>query len=334
MTPLFTLGPLQVTPYSLMMLAGALAGTALTLFLTRARKELRPALPLVILLALVLGHAVWCVFNDGVLESLGGTLPALLQPWLGGYTLYGAIFGALLGACLAARLCRVRLGELLDALAPGAALALFFGRLGEVFTGQGLGEPVENEALQFFPVAWMVEETEDYAEWFFAVWAWEAVIALVILAVLLLRARRSRPGEQAAVFLGALGTSQILMEQLRCDDYVRCFNEFVRFAVDALMAVKEFVFDKPQFDFALRLSLALTALAAALLLILVRGREGKMAAGFQALLGVVLLALHVFGDWNVIDPLLYGVIAYGAAVMGLTLAVNLDGASPAAGGEA
>ena len=100
------------------------------------------------------------------------------------------------------------------------------------------------------------------------------------------------------------------------------------------MIYAEFVFDKPQFDFALRLSLALTALAAALLLILVRGREGKMAAGFQALLGVVLLALHVFGDWNVIDPLLYGVIAYGAAVMGLTLAVNLDGASPAAGGEA
>ena len=369
MTALFTLGSLQVTPYSLLMLAGALCGVGLTLLVTRGRKELRPALPLVLLLALLLGHAFWCVFNDGMLEEQGGALLAALQPWIGGYTLYGALFGGLLGALLASLICRVKLAELLDALTPGAALAICLGRLGEPFIGQGMGDLVEDERFCFFPLAWVAEEAEDYVEWSFAVWFWEALIALAILGILLLRARRSRPGEQTVVFLTALGTSQILMEQLRCDDYVRLFNEFVRFTQIAAMATligalvwllirgragwlrwlasfaalagatlvviyAEFVFDKPQFDFALRLSLGLTALASALLLILARGRGGLMAAGLQALMAAVLLGLHVFGDWNAIDPLLYGVIAYGAAVMASVIAVNLEAAPSAAGAPA
>ena len=70
MTPLFTAGPLYVTPYSLMILLGALAGVALSL----RKKEIRPLLPAVILGALIVGHAAWVLFCPYDLEAYEGKL--------------------------------------------------------------------------------------------------------------------------------------------------------------------------------------------------------------------------------------------------------------------
>ena len=94
MNPFWTEGPLSVTPYSLMIFLGALAGAALSL----RKKHIRPLLPAVILGALVFGHAVWVLFCPYDLEAAEGKLYMLLRPWEGGYTLYGALLGGALGA--------------------------------------------------------------------------------------------------------------------------------------------------------------------------------------------------------------------------------------------
>ena len=359
MTPLFVLGPFQVTPYGLTIFAGALAGVLLTL----PKRRALPALPLTILLALLGGHAFWCVFNTEYLTQ--PLLLSFLMPWQGGYTLYGAILGGLLGAFLSARLMRAKAAEALDALAPGAAAAIFFGRLGEYFTGQGAGSVVMEEELCFFPYAFVSYEMEDYVEWSQAVWCWEAAAALVILAVLLLRRRRSLPGQQTVVFLGLLGTSQIFLEQLRCDDFVR-ITTFIRFSQIAAMATligaltcllirhrapwqtwalsfgtlaaatlgvifTEFVFDKPQYNLWLHLSTLLAVLLAALLLLALRGQEGRMAAGLQGFMGCMLLLVHILGRFEDDAALLFCLMAFHLAVMGIVLAVNLRERAPAAG---
>ena len=155
---LCNLGPFTLTAYSLCVLAGAALGVAMTLL--RGRKSLGMDASLSLCLSLVFsawaGARVVYVLTqlEGILvdaEYYG--LPFILHPWEGGYTLYGAVLGAALGIWLYGRVTRRSPGKLADVAAPGAALALCVIRLGDYFTGQGLGHYVEEEALQRFPFA-------------------------------------------------------------------------------------------------------------------------------------------------------------------------------------
>ena len=76
MTPILTLGSLYVTPYSLMILAGVLAG----LILVWRNKSVRPLLPAVILGALIFGHLVWVLFCPFDYEAAEGKLHMILRP--------------------------------------------------------------------------------------------------------------------------------------------------------------------------------------------------------------------------------------------------------------
>ena len=211
MTPLWTLGSLHVTPYSLMILLGALAGVALSL----RKKEVRPLLPAVILGALIVGHAAWVLFCPYDLEAYEGKLFMLLRPWDGGYTLYGALLGGAFGALIAGKLSGVRWLDALDALAPGACASIFFARIGEVFTGEGIGRITEVNWTHFFPLSVCAYQNEYFEEWCYIVWFWEALAALILLLVLLKNEKKAFPGRQTAVFLMVLGTTQILLEQMR-----------------------------------------------------------------------------------------------------------------------
>ena len=64
MKPLLTLGPLNVTPYSLMILLGALAGVALAW----RKKQVRPLLPAAIMGVVVYG------LQKGLVYLLGATI--------------------------------------------------------------------------------------------------------------------------------------------------------------------------------------------------------------------------------------------------------------------
>jgi prolipoprotein diacylglyceryltransferase len=124
---------------------------------------------------------------------------------------------------------------MLDLLAPGACLALAFGRAAEMFNGQGIGAIIEEESLQFFPLAVCTYADEDFSSWQFCVWIWEALAALILLFILLKREKKSLPGHQTAIFLTVLGTTQILLEQMRRDNYLRLIV-FVRFNQLAALA--------------------------------------------------------------------------------------------------
>ena len=234
MTPLFTIGSLSVTPYSLMILLGALAGTALSV----RKKQIRPLLPAVILGALVFGHLVWVLFCPFDLEAPEGKVYMLLRPWEGGYTLYGALLGGALGALAAAKLSHIRWIDALDALTPGACAAIFFGRNGEYFTGEGIGRGAEMDWTHFFPLSVCTYRDEFdpmFDEWRYVIWFWEALAALVLLFILLKQEKKALPGHQTAVFLTVLGTTQILLEQMRRDNYLRLIV-FVRFNQLAALA--------------------------------------------------------------------------------------------------
>lgn len=354
MEPLLTIGALQLTPYGLLIFAGALCGT----LLAARKKAARPALPWVVLLAVVCAHLVWCWMSDTYMETYG--LSLLYQFWRGGYTLYGAVLGGALGALIGARLTREAWLDITDALAPGAAALLFFARMGEYFSGQGMGDTLRNGELAFFPLAYVPwgEEAEAGA-WLYPVWFWEAAAALILLAVLLAR-RNPRRGDLTFLFLTVLGTTQIFFEQLRYDEIVY-LTGFVRFsqiaAIASLLVVMgtlvylrrpplattllsfavlvcaaltvvfvEFILDnKTRYLPFLYGATAATAIVSAAALLVIRGPRGRMSAGLSALTGCILLFSYVLEDPEAgVFVVLYGFMAWAVAVMGVAVSLVFE----------
>lgn len=355
MTPLWTIGSLNVTPYSLTILLGALAGTALSL----RKKQIRPLLPAVILGALVFGHLVWVLFCPYDLEAEQGKGYMLLRIWEGGYTIYGALLGGAVGALIAGKCLNVRWLDALDALAPGACAAVFFARLGEYFTGEGIGRLTEVEWTHFFPLSLCTYHDEfdaAFDEWRYVIWFWEALAALVLLFILLKRERRSLPGHQTAVFLAVLGTTQILLEQMRRDNYLRLIvfvrlNQLAALAtlitVLAVLLVRnrpgtaktvcclvtlvlasladmasEFVFDKYEYAPWLYLSMPLAAAACTAMLIVWQRKKALLPALLICGATAALLIAYASRSWDEfelepVDDMVRFAILYG------TMAVDM-----------
>ena len=363
MTPLWTLGPLNVTPYSLMILLGALAGVALSW----RKKQVRPLLPAVILGALVFGHVCWVLFCPIDLEAAEGKLHMMLRPWEGGYTIYGALLGGALGALAAGKLCGVRWTEAMDALAPGACAAIFFGRIGEFFTGEGIGRETLIEWTHFFPLSVFLDGGEFFEEWHYVVWFWEALAALVLLLILLKHESKALPGHQTAIFLTVLGTTQILLEQMRRDSYLRLIV-FVRInqlaALATLIAVlaallirakpgaaktawclvtlvlasladmaSEFVFDKFEYAPWMYAGMSLAAVSCAVMLWVWKKNRGILPAILVCAATAALLIAYAATDWEEaqLEPvddmirylILYGTMAVDLVCIGLTVRLNL-----------
>ena len=355
MTPLLTIGSVNVTPYSLMILLGALSGTALSL----RKKQIRPLLPAVILGALVFGHLVWVLFCPFDLEAAEGKGYMFLHIWEGGYTLYGALLGGALGALVASKLYGIKWIDALDALAPGSCAAIFFARLGEFFTGEGTGRLAEVEWTHFFPVSLCTYHDEfdaAFDEWRYVIWFWEAVAALILLFILLKREKKSLPGHQTAVFLTVLGTTQILLEQMRRDNYLRLIV-FVRLnqlaALATLIAVlvvllvrnrpgagkiicclvtlvlasladmaSEFVFDKYEYAPWLYLSMPLAAAACAVMLFVWQKKKALLPALLISSATAALLIAYASRSWDEfelepVDDMIRYAILYG------TMAVDM-----------
>lgn len=363
MTPVFSLGSFYVTPYSLTILAGVLAGLV---FVWR-KKQIRPLLPPVILGALFFGHLVWVLFCPYNLEAEEGKLYMLLRPWQGGYTLYGALLGGALGALISGKLFRVRWLDALDALTPGACAVLVFARIGEYFTGEGLGRWTDVSWTHFFPLSVCTYRDEFFEEWHYVIWFWEALAALILLLMLLKHERKALPGHQAAIFLTGLSASQILLEQMRRDSYLRLIV-FVRInqlaALAVLIAVlilllvrlrpgiaktisclavlvlasladmaAEFVFDKYEYAPWLYLSMPAAAVSCAVMLYIWKKKKALLPAllicGITAAL-VISYASRVW-DEEELEPaedmlrycLLYGMMSVDLVCIGLAIRLNL-----------
>ena len=351
MKPIFTVASLQVTPYSLMIFAGALMGVLLSV----RKKEIRPLLPGVILGAIIMGHILWTMFCSDAYYEGSSRLLLALQPWKGGYTLYGAIFGGALAGLIGAKLLKVNGLDVLDALAPGVCAVLMMGRLGEYFTDQGFGEVVE-EGQEFFPLAYCTYQDEYYQEWHYAIWFWEAVVALILLVLLLCRAKKAKRGEQILLFAVGLSCTQMVLEQMRRDDFV-CVTIFIRVTQLAALATLigilavqffrypssglwkglsiaslaagalavmcvEFAFDKPQFYIWLYLSMGATALLLVALLWRRCGIGGILKGSPLWLLILVLTSIHIARQEEDLTTLLYLMMAAASAAIGMTVYLN------------
>lgn len=220
--PLLSFNGLLIYPYSLMVALGLGLAIALIFCYEKVRKpSYDVAFPLVVTavpLGLFFSKLCFFLFRlDFLLTDIGVSF--LWHPGFGGFSLVGTFLGVAFASFLVSKVKRVPFSHAADLAAMAGAMVLAFSRFGEAFTLEGLGAMLETESLWRFPFA--VQNT--YEEWCLPVFLWEGITALLLCAhvAIPLYSGRKEPGKGARSFTLLLGLTQIFLESLRQDEFLR-----------------------------------------------------------------------------------------------------------------
>jgi phosphatidylglycerol---prolipoprotein diacylglyceryl transferase len=138
------LGPLRISPHGLATAVGFLAGARLMLPAARARGIRDDQVHTMLVRAAVgalLGARLAYVVNH--LGEYRDTPLDAFKVWEGGISLLGGIAGAILLAIPVMRRERLPFWSVMDAAAPGLALGILIGRIGDLVVGDHLGKPTD-----------------------------------------------------------------------------------------------------------------------------------------------------------------------------------------------
>lgn len=215
------MGPYNITAYLITMGVCAVCVSALFVFLLRKSAGIRTekALPLgacVLVLGTVLGilsaklfYFLFYFFH--ILEQGAGTFWLSLKTEELSY--YGGVAGVCLAVALSAKIFGFRSAKILHTFAPAGVLMAAAARFAEYFlypTGTG----VVTETPLPFPLAVSIVWSEDYIEYFPAVYVFEGIFSLIALALCLKHRDESRCVLRTLFYLCL---PQVLLESLRAD---------------------------------------------------------------------------------------------------------------------
>lgn len=192
-------------------------------------------LPLALLFSVPLCRAIHWYCH---LEQYTSFIRAITDYSTGSYCLPGALLGVWLAALIVKKLGFERsIARLLDAFAPGAALAVAFIRLSALFNSSCRSKiAVTTPALQHLPIASGVTNSTGAVEYRFATFFVEFLLMLIAAAVLLeffYRCRKrpmkrgSSDGNTARYFLLLYSAIELLLDSTRNDSSFMKFNGFV-----------------------------------------------------------------------------------------------------------
>jgi phosphatidylglycerol:prolipoprotein diacylglycerol transferase len=138
------IGPLRISPHGIGIAVGFLLGARLMLPEAK-RKGISEDVVYTLLIRAAIGALVGARvayvinhFGDYTDDLLG-----VFKVWEGGISLLGGIFGAIIFALPLARKLRLNAWKLLDAAAPGIALGIIVGRIGDLVVADHLGKTTD-----------------------------------------------------------------------------------------------------------------------------------------------------------------------------------------------
>ena len=202
--------------YGLLIALGVLAAVLLA-----CRREKKLALPrdtaLNIALccvpaALICARAYYVLFSW---EYYAAHPAQILNFRQGGMAVYGGVIGGILAGYFYCRFKRIPFAKGLDLAAPSIALGQAIGRWGNFLNMEAYGAPVQNPALQFFPLAVNIDGAWHYAAFFYeSLWC-----ALIVLFILLAERKRffARSGDIFLSYIFLYGIERAAVEGLRAD---------------------------------------------------------------------------------------------------------------------
>jgi phosphatidylglycerol:prolipoprotein diacylglycerol transferase len=212
-------GPLSISPHGIGIALGFLIGARLMLPAAREKgideEQIYPLLTLAAIGAIVGARLAYVLNHAGEYDS-----PLdVFKVWQGGISLLGGFIGAVFLAGLGMRKRGISFWKLMDASAPGMALGVVVGRVGDIIVGDHLGKPTDlffgyrcpgldvDTASPCDPGV-VVHQTALY----------DLVLTAILLAVLLWLRRKPRyDGFLILTFATAYGAQRIFEDFLRDD---------------------------------------------------------------------------------------------------------------------
>lgn len=213
------IGPLELHAYGLMLALGVLAAATIaerryTRWGGEPRTVTEIAIPVVV--GGVIGARVYHLFT-GYDWSAGGVVGAF-KIWEGGLSIWGAVAGGLIAVLLVARVRRLDALMLMDAIAPGLAVAQAIGRWGNWFNQELFGRPTDlpwglEIDFEHRPERYLAEDT------FHPTFLYESIWCLLVAGAVLLAERRLRlrKGQAFAGYVAMYTFGRTFFEALRVD---------------------------------------------------------------------------------------------------------------------
>lgn len=215
-------GPLDLSPHGIGIAVGFLCGAALMLRAAE-KKGISEDHVYSILLRTLVGSLVGARLAYVLNHFSDFESPVeVLQVWKGGISLLGGIIGGILAPCLWARRHRISFWQATDAAAPGLALGIVVGRIGDLIVGDHLGTttsfflgyrcpPAVVETASPCPPGVVVHQTALY----------DLLLTAVLLGLLLWLRRRPRFDGFLILTFGAVYGAQRLFEDFLREDVRR-----------------------------------------------------------------------------------------------------------------
>ncbi len=213
------IGPLSISPHGIGIAVGFLLGARFMLPESRKRgipdEEVYPLFTRAAIGAIIGARVAYVVNHLGDYESVLD----ILRVWKGGISLLGGITGAVLLAVPRMKMRKLSFWKIMDSAAPGLALGITVGRIGDLIIGDHLGKTTE-----FFlgyrcpPGSVEVGSPCEPGTIVHQTALYDQIGAFVLLLVLLrLRKRVHYDGFLALVFVAWYATNRIIEDFLRED---------------------------------------------------------------------------------------------------------------------
>ena len=215
-------GPLDLSPHGIGIAVGFLCGAALMLRAAE-RKGIGEDDVYSILLRALVGSIVGARLAYVINHFSDFESPVeIFQVWRGGISLLGGIIGGIAASCLWARRHRISFWKATDAAAPGLALGIVVGRIGDLVVADHLGTPTRFflgylcpgasvETASPCPPGVVVHQTALY----------DLLLTAVLLGLLLWLRRRPHFDGFLIVTFGAVYGAQRLLEDFFREDVRR-----------------------------------------------------------------------------------------------------------------
>ncbi len=146
--PRIHLGPLDISPHGIGIAVGYLLGAQL--MVRRRRKfggpeetDIWNALFWALLGAMVGARVGYVIGHFSEVTGDGSGLLGIFEVWKGGISLLGGITGAVVFALPYMRKAKMGFWRTMDLVAPGLALGIVIGRIGDLMIGDHLGDPTD-----------------------------------------------------------------------------------------------------------------------------------------------------------------------------------------------
>lgn len=249
----FTLGPLSVHWYGLILGLGALAGLLLAIWRGK-RFGLSSDFFVDVLLvgfpsALIGARAYyvafkWDEYKDNLLE--------VFAIWNGGIAIYGAIIGAVIGVFILLKVKGYSFWRIADICAPGLLLGQAIGRWGNFVNQEAYGGPVEESFLRntlhlpdFIVNQMNVNGTFHHPTFLYeSLWSLVGVLLLLGLSQL----PKVRKGEVFMSYLIWYSIGRFFIEGLRTDSLAYQGSQWMTSMVDALWSPMTVIFEPGYLD--------------------------------------------------------------------------------------